>query len=108
MSLTREEKIFCFNSSLERKSFKTEQALFRRMFNLNNYPRKSQIYHWIHKFQATSFVNNLNKKAENFRSGRKPTARCPENVDAVRDSVGRSPKKSYRRRSKELGLSRAL
>ena len=43
------------------------------------------------------------KKGQKSRSGRKFTA----NVDAVRDSVGRSPKKSLRRRSQELGLSRS-
>ena len=68
------------------------QAKFRREFNFNNYPQKSKIYHWLHKFQATRSVNNLKKKAENARSGRKFIARCPDNVDAVRDSVGRSPK----------------
>ena len=39
-------------------------------------------------------MNNLNKKAEHPRSGKKLTARYPDNVDAVKDSVGRSPKKS--------------
>ena len=52
-----------------------------------------QIYRWTHKFQATGSVNNLNKKSATPRSGRKLTARCPDNVDAVRDSVARSPKK---------------
>ena len=61
---------------------------------LNNYPLKSKIYRWVYKFQATGSVNNPNKKAENHRSGRKLTTRCTDNVDAVRDSVGRSPKKS--------------
>ena len=52
-----------------------------------------QIYHWAHKFHATGSVNNLNKKSATPRSGRKLTARCPDNVNAVRDSVARSPKK---------------
>ena len=39
---------------------------------------------------------------------RKLTTRCPDNVDAVRDSVGRSPKKCPRGRSQELGFSGAL
>ena len=78
------------------------QAKFR------NYSKKSQIYRWVHKFQATGAVNKLNKKVENPRSGRKFTARCPHNVDAVRDSVGRSRKKSPNRRFQEHGLSRTL
>ena len=80
-------------------------------FSFNNYPQKSQIYHWVHKFQATRSANNFNKKAENFRSGRRLTVRSLDNVDAVRNFVGRSPQKSpspTRRRSQKLGLSRAL
>ena len=107
MPWTKEEKIFCVTIYLATKSFKTVQAKFRRKFNFNNYPQKSQIYRWAHKFQATGSLNNLNKKGETPRSGRKLTARSPDHVDAVRDSVGRSPKKSIRRRSQELGLSRA-
>ena len=70
MPWTREEKIFCV-TYLETKSFKTVQANFHRKFNFNNYPQESQIYHWVHKFQATGSINNLNKKAENPRSSRK-------------------------------------
>ena len=93
MPWTREGKIFCI-TDLETKSFKTVQAKFCRKFIFNNYPQKSHIYCWIHKFQATGSVNSLNKKAENPRSGRKLTARCLDNVDSVRDSVERSPKMS--------------
>jgi len=78
-----------------------------KKFNFNSYPQKNQIYRWAHKFQATGSVNNLKKKAETPSSGRKLTARSPDNVNAVRDSVGRSPKKSIRRCSQELGLSLA-
>ena len=99
MPWTKEEKIFCVTTYLETKSFKTVEAKYRRKFNLNNYPQKSQIYRWTHKFQATGSVNNLNKKSVTPRPGRKLTARCPYNVNAVRDSVARSPKKSIRRRS---------
>ena len=89
---------------LETKSFKTMQAKFRRIFNFNNYPQKSQIFRWVQKFQAPGSVNNL--KAVNPKSGRKLIARCPKNVDTVRDSVGRSPEKSLQRRSQRFGLSR--
>lgn len=97
----------CVTAYLETKSFKSVQAKFRREFNFNNYPHKFQITRWVNKFKATGSLNKLSKKAEQSTSGRKLTARCPENVDAVRDSVGRSPKKSIRRRSQEMGLSRA-
>ena len=49
-------------------------------------------------------VNNLNKKAENPGPGRKLTARCPDNVDAVRKSVRNSPKKSLQRHSQVIWL----
>ena len=40
-------------------------------------------------------VNNLIKKAENPRSGRKMTAICPDNVDSVRNSVGKGSEKVH-------------
>ena len=48
------------------------------------------------------------RKQKIQRSGRKLTARCPDYIDAVRDSVGWSPKKSHRTPSQEFGLSRSL
>ena len=89
MPWPREEKYFV-TTYLKTKSFKTVQAKFCRKFNN---PQKSQIYHWIHKFRATGSVNNLNKKAEHPKSDRKLTARYPDNVDAVRDSVRKNPSK---------------
>ena len=86
MPLTRVEKIFL--------SFKTVQAKFFGKCNFDNSPQKSQNHHWVHKFQDTGLVNNLNKKTEKLRPGERLTARCLDNVDAVRDSVGRSPKNS--------------
>ena len=62
----------------------------------------------MNKFQVTGSLNKLKKKAKNPRSGWKWTAKCPDNVDAVRDSVGGSRKKSLRKRSQELGFSCAL
>ena len=70
--------------------------------------KKSEIHCWVHKFQATGSVNNLKSKAENSRSCRKLMARCPDNVDMVRDSIEKNPKKSLQRRSQELCLSRIL
>ena len=45
------------------------------------------------QISSHGIVNNLNKKSATPRSGRKLTARCPDDVNAVRDSVSRSPKK---------------
>ena len=102
MSWTIEEKYFA--SQLILRQNLSKPAKFRRKFN--NYPPRGLIYCWVHKFQATGSVYNLHKKAENPRSGRKLTASCPDNVDAVRVSVGGSPKKSLQRHSQELGFSR--
>ena len=90
MPWTKVENIFCVMTYLETESFKTVQTEFCRKFIFNNYPQKNQIYRRAHKFQATGSVNNLNKKAETPSSGRKRTARPPDNVNAGRDSVGRS------------------
>ena len=88
MPWTRKENTFCVPNYLETKSFQTEPAKFCRKFNYNNYSQKSQIYRWAQKCQAIRSVKNLNNKAENPRSGRKLTAKCLDNVDAVGDSVG--------------------
>ena len=52
-ALDQEEKILCATAYLKTKSLKTVQAEFSSKFNFNNYPQKSQIYRWVHKFQAT-------------------------------------------------------
>ena len=56
----------------------------------------------------TGSVNNLSLKSGKSRFNWKLTTKYPAIVDAVRDSVGRSPKKFLGRRSQELGLSGAL
>ena len=67
--------------------WRQNHSKFCRKINYNYYYQKSQIYHWVHKFQATGSVNNLNKKAENPRSGRKLTARFSDHVDAESEKV---------------------
>ena len=57
MPFTREEKIFCLATYLETKSFKTVEAKLCRKFNLTIILPKSQIYCWVHKFQATGSIN---------------------------------------------------
>ena len=61
------------------------------------------------KFREHGTVVDLCSKATGGTySGRKKSARTEENIAAVRNSVGRSPKKSMRRRSQELGMAREL
>ena len=107
MTFTEEEKIFCVTLYLESKSYKTVLAKFRRKFSFNTFTTTSVIHQWISKFKATATVLSINKKAAAPTSGRKMTARTPGNIEAARTSVGRSPKKSIRRRSQDLGISRA-
>ena len=56
---------------------------------------------------GTWTVLNLNAKGKrDTYSGRPKSARSQENIDAIRDSLGRSPRKSLRRHSQELGINR--
>ena len=52
-------------------------------------------------------IKSTKKGQKSTSDGRKLTARSPENVEAVRDYVEQSPKKSLQRCSQELGLSRS-
>ena len=100
-------KIFCVTTYIETKSYKVVQTRFRRKFNFNTFSEKSQIFLWYHNFQTYETVDKRSKKTENPSSGRKLSARSAGNVQASRVSVGRSPKKSIRRRSTELGILRS-
>ena len=107
MAWSIEEKTFCVTLYLETKSLKTVQVRYHRRFNFNNFPHKFQITHWVKKFKDTGTLVKSTKKGQKSTSGRKFTARSPENVDAVRDSVRQSPKTLQRRCSQELGLPRS-
>ena len=107
MAWKLEEKIFCVTTYIETKSYKTVQTRFRRKFNFNTSPGKSQIFLWHRNFQIYGTVNKRSKKLENPSSGRKLSARSADNVEASRVSVGQSLKKSIRRRSSELGISQS-
>ena len=89
------------------KSYTVVQANFRREFLCRNAPSKSRNFEWVKKFREHGTLQNLNSKGiTDTYSGRKVSARTVRNIDAVRNSVGHSPKKSLRRRSQELGISR--
>ena len=107
MAWSIEEKSFCVTLYLETKSLKTVQARHRRKFIFNNFPHKFQITRWVKKFKDTGTLMKSTKKGQKSTSGRKLTARPPESVDAVRNRVVRNPKKSLRKRSQELSLSRS-
>ena len=82
-------------------------ANFPRHFRCHQVPSKSRIFDWTQKFREHGTVQNYNSKGlGDTYSGRRVSARTERNIDVVRDSVGRSPKKSIRRRSQELGIPR--
>ena len=103
MSWSTKEKTFCLEAYFDNKSYTVVQANFRCRQALS----KSSIFDWVQKFREHGTVQNLNSKGlRDTYSGRSASARTERNIDAVQDSVGRSPKKSLRRRSQELGISR--
>ena len=57
----------------------------------------------VQKFEVHGTCHNRNKG----NSGRRVSARTELNIDTVRESTVRSPKKSIRRRSSELGLTKS-
>ena len=99
MPFTQKEKIFCI-SYLETKSFITMPANFFMKFD--NYSQKAKFIVGSTNFKPQVSVNNLNKKTKNPRSCRKLTARRPNNLDVVRDSVGMNVMKYLRRRFMEV------
>lgn len=107
MPWTVQEKTFCVETYFETKSMVAVQARFRRRFGCRHYPASRVMYRWVNKFRAQGTVLNLNAKGDRAsHSGRPKSSRSPANIDAVRESVGRSPRKSLRRRSQELGIPR--
>ena len=64
MPWTREEKYFASLLIWRQNHSKLCKKIFTISLTFNNYLQKSQIDRWVHKFQATGSVNNLNKKAE--------------------------------------------
>ena len=106
MPWTTEQKTFCVETYFKTKSIKTVQAKFRRRFNFNHYPNKPMIYRWVNKFKSKGTVLKLSVKSEGVATWRHLGVGVAGNVDAVPASVSRSPKKSIRRRSQELGFPR--
>ena len=106
MSWSTKEKTFCVEAYFAYKSYTVVQANSRREFRCRNAPSKSRILDWAKKFREHGTVQNFNSKGiTDTHSGRRVSARTERNINEVRKSVGRSPKKSLRRRSQELGIS---
>ena len=107
MCWTIQQKTFSVEQYFATKSYQSVQIQFRKRFHCRNFPSKSTIVRWVMKFREHETVVDLCSKATGGTySGRKKSARTEENIAAVRNSVGRSPKKSVRRRSQELRMTR--
>lgn len=107
MPWTDEQKAVVVEWYFELKSIVAVRARFRQRYRCRDSPRHKCIYAWVKKFRAHGTISNLNAKGNRAtHSGRPKTVRTPANIAAVRDSVVRSPRKSIRRRSQELGLKK--
>ena len=108
MPWTTEEKTFIVEAYFRLKPIHTSQLQFKERFGCREYPVHSMIYGWVSRFRTHGTVHSPNGKDTNRQShsGRLKSSRTPHNVAAVRDSAVRSPSKSERRRSQELGINR--
>ena len=106
MSWSTKEKTFCVEAYFANKSYTVMQANFWREFRCRNAPSKIKIFDWVKKFREHGTVQNSNSKGiTDAHSGRRVCARIERNINEVQKSVIRSPKKSLRQRSQELGIS---
>ena len=110
MPWTTEQKTFIIEAYFRLDSIRSAQTQFKKHFQCRVHPTHRLIYCWVNKFRDHGTVNNLNSKDSNriSHSGRPMSITTPQNVNAVRDSVVRSPSKSLRRRSQELEIPREL
>ena len=109
MYWTIQQKTFFVKQYIATKSYQSVQIQFRKCFHCRNFPSKSTIVRRVTKFREYGTVVDLCSKATSGTYlSRKKSARTEENIAAVRNSVGRSPKKSVRRHSQELGMTREL
>ena len=101
------QRIHCVKFYYKTGSFKKTQDSFMRQFECEKAPSKSRIQNWVDHFEKYGTVENLNAASENrpSHSGR-PKKRTAELVESVRESLQQSPKRSVRKRSQSLGMSR--
>jgi hypothetical protein len=78
------------------------QRQFRREHPEKKMPHRHTISRLVDKFRNTGSVINNNKG----HCGPKVTARTPANIQDVRDHLEQSPRKSTRRLSQQVGISR--
>jgi len=90
-----QHKIFCFREFIKTESATAVQRAFRLRFNIQP-PTKKSICRWNHQFEQIGCL------CGGKNSGR-PRA-LEKNVRRIPESFERSPRKSTRRASRELGM----
>jgi hypothetical protein len=96
------ERTKILESYFSPKSVILTHRAFRRDFPGRKTPSRNTIRNIVEKFRNTGSVANDNKG----HSGPMLSARTPANVQAVRAHLEQSPRKSTRRLSQEVGISR--
>ena len=62
MSWTTNQRTFCVSTYLETKSFKPVQAKYRRKFDFNKIPQKSQIHQRVKNLkQKEQYINSVRR-----------------------------------------------
>ena len=100
-----EHRVFAYDAYVKNGESVTEtQRLFKRRFNIGrhgNVPSRNSILRWVNALRTTGSL--LKAKPP----GPVRSARTSENVDRVREAITRSPRRSARRHSTELGISQS-
>ena len=103
MPFTIEQRSKIVKFYLETKSLVQTQREYCKHFGVKEAPSVTSIKKIVQKFEVHGTCHNRNKG----NSGRRVSACTELNIDTVRESTVRSPKKSIRRRSSELGLTKS-
>jgi len=97
---TMQHKIFfCVRQFIKTQSPTAVQRAFRLRFNIQPPTRKS-ICRWNHQFEQIGYL------CKGKSSGRPRVSE--ENVRRIQESFERSPRKTTRRASRELGISQPI
>jgi len=102
MEYSTEQRVFIVEQFHRLNSYVLVQRAFQKRFKFRYTPSKPTISRLVQKFRQTGQVTNQHKG----NSGRKHSKCTPENVERVQAALAQSPKKSLRRASQQLGLSK--
>jgi len=92
---TMQHKILCVREFIKTESATAVQRAFRLRFNIQP-PKRKSICRWNHQFEQIACL------CKGKSSGRPRVSE--ENVRRIQESFERSPRKSTRRASRELGI----